>query len=345
MNRAQDPRIDPWAIDEAVFRRLSSLRDKAAFLLRYAVLAPSSHNTQPWRFHVELHGVAVLRDGTRRLPVADPEGREATISVGAALCNYRVAAAHHRMRCDVRYLPHPSLPDLLARVRISPGGDADAELAALFPAIPRRRTYRGLYRSEPLDAPTLERLHGLAAGARAAIRFVHDWRLQAEVGDLVAQADRLQFADPAFRSELAGWLRPRRTRAGDGIPVDALGIPAPAAHLAPWIVSHVDRGAKLGRVDARLAREAPALAVVCSEDSPLGWVEAGELLERFLLASTSLGLQYGFLNQPVQVHDLRCKLRELLQLPLWPQVVVRLGRGAPVRQPTPRRPVEATLVR
>src|SRR5690606_3392640 len=43
----------PWAIDPSEFPEGGSVGEQLAFLLRYAVLAPSTHNTQPWRFRVD----------------------------------------------------------------------------------------------------------------------------------------------------------------------------------------------------------------------------------------------------------------------------------------------------
>ena len=44
-----------------------------------AVLAPSSHNTQPWRFRLRGGGIDPRADRTRALPVNDPGDRELTI--------------------------------------------------------------------------------------------------------------------------------------------------------------------------------------------------------------------------------------------------------------------------
>src|SRR3712207_1323163 len=49
----------------------------------YAIRAPSSHNTQPWRFRITDGAVELFADRTRALAVVDPHDRELTISCGA----------------------------------------------------------------------------------------------------------------------------------------------------------------------------------------------------------------------------------------------------------------------
>lgn len=62
-------------------------------ILKGAILAPSSHNTQPWLFEVGHSCIRLYADRTRALPVNDPDDRELVISCGCALMNLRVAAA------------------------------------------------------------------------------------------------------------------------------------------------------------------------------------------------------------------------------------------------------------
>ncbi|HEX8385847.1 MAG TPA: nitroreductase family protein, partial [Rubricoccaceae bacterium] len=87
MNRAPD---SPWALPEEEFPGLINDAERLRFLVRYAVLAPSARNTQPWRFHVAGNTLELWADRTRGLPVVDPAGRELTISCGAALYHLRL---------------------------------------------------------------------------------------------------------------------------------------------------------------------------------------------------------------------------------------------------------------
>ena len=87
-------------------------------MVRHAVLAPSGYNSQPWLFRVLDDAVELLADRNRALPVTDPEGRELTISCGAALFHLRLAMRQFGMADKVILLPNSREPDLLARVTV-----------------------------------------------------------------------------------------------------------------------------------------------------------------------------------------------------------------------------------
>lgn len=125
-----------WSIRAGDFPAHGESADKLTFLLGYAVLAPSGHNTQPWLFAIEGDTVALYADRKQSLRVVDPDHRELAISCGAALLNLWVA-----LRCfgyrDDRYelLPDPSDEDLFARVRLVEGDPPSTYEEWLLPAI------------------------------------------------------------------------------------------------------------------------------------------------------------------------------------------------------------------
>ena len=50
-----------------------------------ATLAPSIHNTQPWRFVLSADALEIHADPARQLRVLYPRGRQMTISCGCAV--------------------------------------------------------------------------------------------------------------------------------------------------------------------------------------------------------------------------------------------------------------------
>jgi hypothetical protein len=163
------------------------------------------------------------------------------------------------------------------------------------------------------------------------------------VADLGARGERVQFADPRFRAELAAWIRPVRLVHGDGIPAQALGIPRIFGAVAPALIAAADSGRLLSGRERRAAEDAPLLAVLATEtDSPREWLAAGQALARLLLVATADGLSASFLNQPVQVPETRQRLRRVLDTGDAPQAVLRIGYADPV-PPTPRRPLSEVV--
>jgi hypothetical protein len=67
-----DAALEPWSVSSSHFPEEREAADKLTFLLRYAVLAPSGHNTQPWLFSVRGDTVDLYADRTQALPVVDP---------------------------------------------------------------------------------------------------------------------------------------------------------------------------------------------------------------------------------------------------------------------------------
>lgn len=325
---------DPWRIDESEFYELDDPRAQKEFLLRYAVLAPSGHNTQPWSFRLTDEGVEVYADTTRRLPVADPHDRELLISVGAAITNFRVAAAHFGFDTNVLYRDRPA-----ALITMRETCAPDRSLRALFTAITQRHTNRGSFEHRPIDPEALDCICTLVESSEMT-RCVLPQESE-RIAELVEEADHRLLADEAWRTELAEWVRTNESTAGDGIPAEAFGIPGPLSAFAPYLLRNIDLGDARGRADRTLTQEAAGLIVISSDDDRPALVQAGETLERLLLTLTSLGVQYSFLNQPVQVPELRRELWDLVRTPKPPQVLLRIGYAQPVRRAMPRRPVSS----
>lgn len=312
--------------------------DLLRFAIRYAVLAPSSHNTQPWRFTVDGSVLGLYRDPARRLPVVDPDDREQIISCGAALLTLRTALAHFGRDVAVRPFPRGPGADLLARVTVTgDSGSPDARTADLFAAILQRHTSRHAFVG-PVPEPVVAELcwaAELEGGRLCVVPPDH----QADVAYMIADADLTQMDDPRFRRELAHWMRGNHTRRGDGIPGAALGLTELQSMMGPLVVRTFDVGMAQAAKDQELVRHSPVLAVLTTDrDDRHGWLAAGQALQRVLLEATVAGLRASFLNQPIELPSMRARLRTHLQLAGHPQLLLRLGYGPP-GEPTPRRPL------
>ena len=341
-----DPMKTPYEVNENEFPWGGAADEQVGFLLRYAILAPSTHNTQPWKFALVPGGIEVYADYSRRMPVVDPGNRELLMSVGAAVFTLRVAAEWFGMECRVTYSYSGDSERPLAVAAISrrePPVQGDEGIASLFGPIVRRHTNRHPFLYSRVPETILRRLRGLGSAGQASVVVSTDGRVNTEVSELVAAADRMQLGDPSFRSDLAEWIRPNWTQKPDGITGAALGMNGVASALGPWTTRVVDTGSLKAAKDKNLCAQAPVLVVLESEDSVPHWLACGELLQHLLLVVTREGLHHSYFNMPVQVADLRVRLRALCGLPAWPQILLRVGFSLTEPARTPRRSVEEVL--
>lgn len=339
-----DTSLDPWAVALDEFPLTGTAAQKFRAALRSAVLAPSSHNSQPWLFRQQGDALELLADRARALPVVDPEDRELTISCGSALRFLRVALTHFGQGTRVSLLPDPGDADLLARIELTDNIVPSERDHALFEAIPGRRTNRFPFSSEPIPEPVLGRARALAERDRVWLQTLTGEADRTALAELIAEGDRVQLADRRFRRELASWVHANRSSSRDGMPGFSLGVSDLASEVGPLIIRTFDIGGGKAARDRQLALGSPALAVLWTEeDSSRHWLEAGQGLAAVLLSLQADGISVSYLNQAMEIPELRARVCSLLGREGAPQLVLRLGYGPPTR-PTPRRRVEEVLL-
>jgi len=342
--------LQAWDVRDSDLPANSS--DRPAFLIRYAILAPSSHNSQPWKFNVSEDRILVYADERRGLSIADPDRREMYISLGCALENLAIAAEHFGYSSNITYFSGPE--DLVAEVELQstdiPESDANS---ILFSAIRSRQTNRNPYQARSISDADLEALYS-AAGHKsltnaslpaAAVFLSNDSATIEGFRGLVVQADGIHYADADYKAELGHWL-------GQG-GLGPTGLQAKAAQLA---LVFLDMGPDETAKDAELINSTPYIGFVCTERrgenanpsyaTRISAVIAGRAFERFWLAATALGLSLQPMSQPLEVEETKEKLSWLLPSGNMSEVqqTFRLGYAASEGRHTPRRPLEEVLV-
>lgn len=333
---------DIWAIREDQYPADGARVEKLTHLLHYAVMAPSGHNSQPWLFKVHPNWLEVYADRTRALPVIDPDDRELTISVGAALYNLRLAMRRFGLNPAVELTPDPDMPDLLAAVTVAGEATPSQDELEQFAVIARRRTNRHRFEDRPVDTDLVGRLVAAAEAEGAWFIPVDSPRL--DVASLIAEADQQQMADKMFRRELAQWIHPQRRASRDGMPSFTLGPGDPSAIGAPFVLRTFEHADVQASLDYRIAAGSPLLAVLgTAGDTTEDWLKAGQALARLLLVAAAGGASASYLNQPIEVLPLRPRLAALLGREDFPQLILRMGYG-PDAPPSARRPLAQVLL-
>jgi Nitroreductase family len=308
-------------------------------LIRFATLAASGHNTQPWRFRPGPHGLDILPDLTRRTPVVDPDDHHLFVSLGCAAENLSLAAAARGRGGEVSF--HDDI------VQVALGTERAGIPSELFQAIPRRQSSRSDYNGRAVGSADLRRLAAAAAVPGVDLVLITERRQIDRITDLVVEGNSAQMADPAFIGELKRWLRfsPREARSkGDGLFSASAGSPALPGWLGPMMFDQFVSAKGENEKYARQIRSSAGVAVFLSERADKDhWVRAGLACQRFALQATALGLKQAYVNQPVEVARLRPELAALVGMPgRRADIVMRFGYG-PALPFSARRPVSAVI--
>lgn len=310
-------------------------------LVRYATLAPSSHNTQCWRFHLEEHTISIRPDFSRRCPVVDPDDHHLYVSLGCALENLLQAARAHGLAAHV-VVGGPTSG--ATRVEFGPGRP---EPTPLFAAIPHRQCTRSIYDGRPLATAELRQLEEAGTGSGVRVVLLTDRPQMESVLEYVIEGNTAQMRNPAFVRELKSWIRFNAADAattGDGLFSRASGNPSVPRWLGRLIFGLAYRVPAENDRFARQIRSSAGIAVFVSQrDDHAHWIEAGRCYQRFALQATALGIRNAFVNQPVEESRLRPAFARALALPgARPDLVVRFGHG-PEMPRSLRRGVDAVI--
>ena len=295
-------------------------------LAGYATLAPSPHNTQPWRFRVADGALTISPDMSRALAVADPAGRALTISLGCSAMSALVAAAAAGLSLTVEIAPDGEIRLLVA------DAEADPALARLFPALTSRVTDKRPYPPDPVDPPELPLPSGIG------LHYVADPSSREHVADLHRQAVSELARTGGFAQELAGWLRadpadPRR---------DGMTLP-PGLNATALIAALRASGeplVEMGERDAQALAAGPLIGLLTSsEDSRPAWVRAGLAWQRLALTAGTCGLAVAPLTAVVENPQTRADAVTLIPAAAGQhiQMLFRLGRPPGSLPPTARR--------
>jgi hypothetical protein len=326
-------RRQPLAADSHAFVRMREL-------VRYATLAANGHNTQPWRFAVTENTIDIHPDAARRLQVVDRHDRELWISLGCALENLLVAARATGYSAEVTY------PDAVDTIRVRFAADT-ARPSPLFDAIPLRQNTRSAFDGQPVPSADLRQAQSLPLEPGISLQIITDSGIRETVLDYVNQGNLRQYADSAFVHELIAWLRFNKREAlatMDGLYSRCSGNPEVPRWLGQRFVAGT-QPQQQADADAAKLRSASAIALIASAtDDRASWVRTGQVYERLALATTTLNIKSAFLNQPIEVADLRAQFQSAMDLGASrPQLLMRMG-FADAMPYSARRPVEQVIM-
>ena len=309
-------------------------------LVHYATLAANGHNTQPWKFAIKENAIEIHPDYTRRLPVVDPDNRELWISLGCALENLLVAARASG------FAPEVSYPDAADFIKVKLTADTP-QSNSLFDAIPTRQNTRSEYDGQPVKRVEMDQLLALPLEPGVSLRFATTPTDLETTLEYVNQGNLSQYADKAFIDELIYWLRFNKKEALaslDGLFSICSGNPEVPRLVGKMFVAGT-KPQQQADADAKKLRSSSGAIVIASDaDNKSTWVRTGQVYERMALRMTALNIKSAFLNQPIEMAEIRLQFQSAMGLDKsQPQLLMRFGY-ADLMPRSLRRPVDAVLL-
>lgn len=335
----------PWHIDMADFPSHGKIEHQLKFILGFAILAPSGHNSQPWNFDVEDDRIDILVNEERSLAQSDPERRQLYVSLGCALENLIVAGKHFGFHCEVTYFPNHLNQNLVARVVFSKDLSRGTKENNLASAIKERRTNRGKYVASKEVDIFLDLIEKFSEKG-IKISIVTDQKIKAPIADIVNTAQIEVMEEDYFREELSHYIKSNITKSKTGMPGFTLGLPLPISFIASKLIRRVNMSKKtIKQDDALLKKYTPAFVIISTEkDDAESKVRAGQLFERIWLMATKDGLSCAPLAAGVQVGEYYRELQKVLGISSRPQIFFRIGRAKKIPKHSPRMSVEEVLI-
>jgi len=309
-------------------------------LIRYATLAANGHNAQAWQFMIEGNAIQIHLDLKRRLPAVDPNEREMWISLGCALENMCIAARNEGFEPEITYPGENDHIQVTMNRKGRVGGD-------LFEAITRRQNTRSEYDGQMLGAGEVKRLISVPLEPGISVIAFEGPTETERLLEYVNQGNISQFEDESFVSELNHWIRYDKREmlaSRDGLSSLCTGNPQVPRWLGEMFLHRMTPAQQADSDAKKLRSSAGAFAIASTTDDKAAWVRTGQVYQRLALTMTNANVRSAFLNQPIEVKELRGQFQAACGFgDALPQLLLRFGRGAEMPFSS-RRSVEDVIV-
>lgn len=333
------PNYEPWNISHEMFDALTTEEQKLRFLVRYAVLAPSSHNSQPWSFTVSDSTIDLVPDFTRALEMSDNDHRQLHISMGASLENILIAAKYFGYMAQVTYFPGSTAGTEEVKILFTENPASILQNDThLIEAILRHHTNRGEYSKDMPDPAFLQQIQRMSTPA-IHVNVITDPAKKQALADVTIRAGIQAMDDPEFRRELSMYRKNNTTKSPLGMPAFGMGIPTLISFATPFLSQFFNINKLRKKADRILLTEhTPALLVISTaHDTPEYWVKTGQLYEQIALEATDRGMHTNPMVAAIQIGEYYVELQKILGIKdMRPQFFFRLGYAKNEERHSPR---------
>ncbi len=300
-------------------------------IAQYGSMAPSGHNTQPWRFEIGTDSITILPDFSRALPVVDPDNHALYISLGCALENMVIAGEEFYLGSVVNIIETEAGHIIRVRFKENPS----VERSGLFDHILKRQVTRNLYSSIPVESTIEKKMLEDLDNESVKVRLFKTPEEISLLESLIIKGNTLQFKKIEFVKELVTWIRFSKNEAfqrGDGIWSASMGMPGVGRKIGSFIMERiVNDQSENKRLRKNIRNSSGFLLFLVKEDSETDWINLGRSFQRFGLKATKLSVSHSHVNMPCEERAVREEMSEKMGIKPWvPLLLIRFGYSKPM---------------
>lgn len=308
MHTSEDGAIIREPADKAFFKSLNN-KAKLEYLCLLGHLAPSSHNTQPWRFLIDETNFEITAYLNRKfvLPASDVDGRQATVSIGCATENIISGALYYGYVGIVEFLtydktkvkPDSQNEDFLIPILKIKFQESDLEAPKnIIKAIFDRKVTRAEYDpTKEVPDNILQSIQKMTDGEDTKLHIITDSLRRLSIAEFQSQADAYVINSPKFSRELGQWLLPNDSKSYLGMPGIGFGLQDDEAQrlhngLSGKSTLQPEDGLKFAMGGKIFIEKSPMIGIITTKKDDIeSWVKAGEIFEKIFLELTNQGIQ------------------------------------------------------
>lgn len=340
------PNYDAWRIEPLSTTKHLSPEAFRQYIVRYGILAPSSHNKQGWEIDTS-EDIAIFPRLSDIGSPSDKKGRQTYIGIGCFVENVRAALSAYDTPASLTI--EPVQKTHIARFFLPTRGNelVDPEILA---AIKARSSYRGMFEDYQIDARLMQAFDN-AASSGIIVKLITDRTSRTRLAELQAEANRVALFRKDFRNELAQYLVSNDFQEARVMPGDTFGLSDESAHrvheaLASSGQFDSDLAAGFARADRDAMVSASAIGIIAViHDTPEQWITVGMTLEHIWLIAKQhdldMAVSAGMIES--EIHNVRLK-QQLGLTNEKPAIVFRIGKARETRPHSPRASLSDVLI-
>ena len=314
-------------------------------ILKYASLAPSGHNMQPWFVTVKSKNEFIIgSDKERWLNIVDPENREAMLSIGAFVENFCSASSSFGYETEVQVIAKSSLDSDIVNIKLKKTKTDAFDLKK----ISSRRTVKKGLQSCELKSDDIKKISGIGPGR--IFYFPRSINHSKCLTDWTIESYTHQTWRDDAQNELAGCIRFKKEDAekyGYGLTPEGMEINGIAGWYVRNFMNKKDVTEKSFRVQgidvySKLAREGAGWIIITGKSGNVSdLIETGRLFQRLALSVRELNIALHPMTQILEEKKWRDQMTSMHRPGIIPQFILRTGYLDSYPDPVSiRRPVE-----